>query len=284
MANLNCPKCGEEYSDTYRKCPFCQEEAALQKGKPIRRKGKRLDKRKRSGGAGGIILLLAVIIVFGVVGYVFFGEQVADFAGIRTDDDRSDLSQVQGDQQPSGDQQTSQDGTQTPPAEGDATTIPDSTEPAGPLKLDFDTITIPSGQTARLTASGGTGEVTWSTSNEHIATVDGGSVTGVAGGTVTITAKAGEETASCTVTITGDPWVSDVNLSLNKTDVTVRSGDPSFQLKIKGGEHGEVTWSSKNSNVATVSSDGVVKRTGKGTTTIVASVDGQTLECIVRCS
>ena len=80
MANLNCSKCGEDFSDTYRKCPFCQEEAALKKGKPIHRKGKRLDKSKRSGGAGGIMLLLAVIVVFGVVGYMFFGEQVANFA------------------------------------------------------------------------------------------------------------------------------------------------------------------------------------------------------------
>lgn len=278
MANLNCPKCGEEYSDTYRNCPFCQEEAALQKGKTIRRKGKRLDKKKRSAGAGGIITLLAVVIIFGVVGYVFFGEQLADLAGIRTADDRGDLSQIQSGQNTPSDQQTSQDGQQ-----GEGTTTPDTTEPAGPLTLDFTTLSFASGQTARITATGGTGEVTWTSSNEHIATVAGGSVTGVAGGTVTITAKAGEETATCTVIVTGDPWVSDVKLSLNKTDVTVPSSDPPFQLKIQGGEHGEVTWSSKNSNVASVSSDGVVKRVGKGTTTITANVDGQVLECIVRC-
>ena len=54
MANRQCPVCGNEYSDTYRKCPFCEEEAARRKGKTIRRRGgKRLDKKKRSGGAGG---------------------------------------------------------------------------------------------------------------------------------------------------------------------------------------------------------------------------------------
>ncbi len=26
MSNRRCPKCGEEYSDTYRSCPFCEEE------------------------------------------------------------------------------------------------------------------------------------------------------------------------------------------------------------------------------------------------------------------
>lgn len=279
MANIHCPKCGEDYSDTYRSCPFCQEEAAQAKGKPIRRKGKRLDKKKRSSGAGGVILLLAVMIVFGVVGYVFFGEQVADLAGIRTNDDRSDLSQLTDSDKTTDGQQSAQE--QQP----EQTTPPDdaAAEPAGPLTLDFDVITISAGQTARITAVGGTGEVTWTSSNANIASVDGGSVTGLAGGSVTITAKAGEETVTCTVNVDGDPWVSDVKLSLNKTDVTVPSGDPAFQLKVKGGEYGSVTWASKNSGVASVTGEGVVKREGKGTTTITATVDGHVLECIVRC-
>ena len=29
MANRRCPKCGEEYSNTYRACPFCEEEDAI---------------------------------------------------------------------------------------------------------------------------------------------------------------------------------------------------------------------------------------------------------------
>ena len=73
MANKLCPKCGEEYSDTYRKCPFCQEEEALRKGKKIHRRGRRLEKKQRSGGVGGVIMLLAVVIIAGAMGYVFFG-------------------------------------------------------------------------------------------------------------------------------------------------------------------------------------------------------------------
>ena len=34
MSNRRCPKCGEEYSDTYRSCPFCEEEAAIRRGRP----------------------------------------------------------------------------------------------------------------------------------------------------------------------------------------------------------------------------------------------------------
>lgn len=306
MSNRHCPKCGEDYSDTYRTCPFCEEEAAIKRGKPLRRRsGKRVEKRQRggSGGAGGVLLLLTGVIILGVVGYVFFGEQVADAMGIRTDAGQEDLQEPPvpdgsgGEPDgagepaipdgPDGEPDGAGEPAVTPP-EGDA---PDSggaepapsepdPEPAGPLALSQSSISIPAGETALLTASGGSGEVSWSTSNENIATVEGGSVTGKAGGTVTITAAAGEETAECRVTITGDPWVSTANLSLNKTDFTFGSSEK-VTLKVKGTDS-PVTWSSANTGVATVSDGGVVQWAGKGTTTVTASVDGQTLECIVR--
>ena len=90
MGNRHCPKCGEEYSDTYRACPFCEEEAAIQKGKPLhRRGGRRVEKRQRgaSGGAGGVMMLLTGVIILGVLCFVFFGDQIAGVIGIRTDAD-----------------------------------------------------------------------------------------------------------------------------------------------------------------------------------------------------
>ncbi len=300
MNNRQCPKCGEEYSDTYRTCPFCEEEAAIKKGRPLRRRsGKRVEKRQRdsSGGAGGIMLLLTGVIILGVVGYVFFGEQVADAMGIRSDP-------VQADEDPAADPPPAKPGEDEPaqpdpapgstdqpaaPAEGDQTNPsgedapaqPDvPPEPAGPLTLSQTSFSIAAGETALLTTSGGAGEVSWSSSNENIATVEGGSVTGKAGGTVTITATAGEESVACTVTITGDPWVSDAKLSLNKADFTFGSSE-TVQLKVKGTDSPAV-WSSANTAVATVSESGLVKWAGKGTTTVTATVDGQTLECIVR--
>ena len=83
------------------------------------------------------------------------------------------------------------------------------------------------------------------------------------------------------MTITGTPYVSNANLSLNKTDFTFWSKDPDVTLKVKGTES-PVTWASANTSVATVNESGVVKWAGKGTTTITATVDGQVLECIVR--
>lgn len=285
MKNIRCPKCGEEYSDTYKSCPFCQEEEAIRRGKTPRRRGKRLDKRKRSSGAGGVMLLLTGIIILGVVGYVFFGDQVAAFMGIRSEQGQEDAdgtpaedgqTPYMGQQDPtSGENEDGQPDGEEDPAVGEEPTIP------GPLTLSQSDITIPSGEKALLTVTGGTGEVSWSTSNENIATVDGGSVTGVAGGTVTITATAGEESASCKVTVTGDPWVSTANLSLNKTDFTLPAGDPPVQMKVNGTDS-PVTWASNNTSVVTISESGVVTRVGRGTTTITATVDGQVLECIVR--
>ena len=268
MGNRLCPKCGQEYSDTYRNCPFCEEEEAERKGKPLRRHGgKRLSKRKRSGGAGGILLLVMAVVIIGVVGYVFFGEEIAGFMGIRTE---QNLPADQGEDGQTGDN-TGED-TQSPEGEGTG----------GPLALDQTAITIAAGDTALLKVTGGTGEVTWSSSNDNIATVAGGSIAGKAGGTATITATAGEESVSCTVTVTGDPWVSDADLSLNKTDFTLYSGNPDVQMKVKGTDS-PVVWASENPNVASISDTGVVKWVGKGTTNITATVDGQVLTCIVRC-
>lgn len=294
MGNRHCPKCGEEYSDTYRTCPFCEEEEAIQKGRPLRRRGgRRVEKRQRgaTGGAGGVMMLLTGVIILGVLAFVFFGDQIAGTIGIRTDADvvGEDAADSQGEQTPPLETNApSETGSPTEPdspaadgAVGSPDAPSDPAEPAQPLALSQSSMTIAAGETARLTATGGGGDIIWTTSNENVATVDGGSVTGKAGGTATITAASGGETASCAVTITGTPYVSSANLSLNKTDFTLGSSDPDVTLKVKGTES-PVTWASANTSVATVSESGVVKWAGKGTTTVTATVDGQVLECIVR--
>ena len=288
MANVQCPKCGEEYSSTYRKCPFCQEEEAMRKGKPMRRTGKRLSRKKRSSGAGGVILLLVVVIAFGVAGFAFFGDLLADVMGIRLGQDDADFPVS--DTQPSTGESTGDKTTEPTQEEkqpegedaGSTETPPESTGRTEPLSLSHTELTIPAGSTGRITATSGFGTVKWSSSNENIATVSDGSVTGKAGGTVTITATIGEETATCIVTVSGAPWVSNEVLKINKTDVTVRAGDPAFELKISG-NYSSVTWTSSNPNVATVTENGVVKRVGSGRADITATADGHVLTCIVRC-
>jgi len=285
MANIKCPKCGEEYSGTYRKCPFCQEEEALRKGKTMHRTGKRLDKKKRSSGAGGVLLLLAVVVVCGVAGFMFFGDLLADVMGIRLGQDDQKPPVVENQDPQAGNtagEKTEEPKTDEKQPEGE-TTAPEkeNTGRTEPLSLSHTEMTIPAGSTGRITATAGFGTVKWASSNENIATVSDGSVTGKAGGTVTITATLGEETATCTVTVSGAPWVSNEVLKLNKTDFTLRAGDPDVPLKISG-NYSSVVWASSNPNVATVSEDGVVKRVGPGRADITATADGHVLTCIVR--
>ena len=288
MNNKVCPHCGEEYSPTYRTCPFCEEEEAIAHGAPIhRRGGKRLDKGRGYGGAGGVLLLVGLVVVLGLAAYTLLGDRIQDTMGIR---DPSALNLDDNDPDQSG---------AVPPSEpnksgGDdvVVTPPDGTDIGGgepvPLALNFTNIRINAGETGLLSASGGPGGVVeWSTSNENIATVENGSVTGVAGGDVTITAVCGEESVSCTVTVLGDPYVSDLKLKLNKDDFTFSQSDPSVQMKVllsgTSDEYdGVVTWASNNTSIVTISESGLVKWVGKGTTKVTATVEGQVLECIVR--
>ena len=282
MSNRHCPKCGEDYSDTYRTCPFCEEEKAIRQGHPPHRQGgKRLEKQRArgGGGAGGVLLLLTVVIIAGALAYVFFGDRIADTMGIRSDP--AELGFTTDDENP----------TDNAPED---TEPPTDALPESALVMSQSAMTLAVGETALLTASGVEGDVVWSTSDEQIAVVDGGAVTAKAGGTAVITAAVGTETAVCSVEVEGDPpapptaetqpsggGTSGTKLSLNKTDFTLRSGDPPVQMKVKGTESA-VTWASKNTSVVTVSETGLVTRVGSGRTTVTATVDGQTLECTVR--
>ena len=75
------------------------------------------------------------------------------------------------------------------------------------------TLSLKAGTTATLTPTftpdGSTAALTWSSSNESVATVNGGTVTAIKSGTTTITAKVNDTIqASCTVTVTKADLVS----------------------------------------------------------------------------
>lgn len=78
--------------------------------------------------------------------------------------------------------------------------------PVTGLTLDQSSVALYKGQSAYLTVavtpSNATETVTWSSSDNSVATVSDGVVTAVGGGTATITAAAGGMSANCTVTVT----------------------------------------------------------------------------------
>lgn len=119
-------------------------------------------------------------------------------------------------------------------------------------------------------------DVTWSSSNPEVATVEGGKVTAVSEGTATITAKAGEQTATCTVTVTkADVAVESV--TLNPTTLTLEKGGTgtlTATVAPENATNNTVTWSSSNPEFATVA-NGTVTAVSAGTATItVTTADG----------
>ena len=131
-------------------------------------------------------------------------------------------------------------------------------------------------------------DVTWSSSNTNVATVDAsGIVTAVAGGTCTITAKAADgsgKVATCEVTVI--QMVTDIQLSstslvlykdsYQKLTATVLPSDAA---------NTKVVWSSSDDSVAEVTSTGGVVAVGLGTCTITCEAtdgSGVMVPCLIR--
>ena len=125
-------------------------------------------------------------------------------------------------------------------------------------------------------ASTGTGSLSWTSSNNSVATVDAnGNVTAVALGTANITASQNGMSATCVITVAG--------ISLNKTSTKILIGGTE-QLTATVYPSASYTWTSSNPAVATVSSTGLVTAVAKGTTTITVTTEdgGYTASCTVR--
>ena len=92
--------------------------------------------------------------------------------------------------------------------------VAEAPKPAAAISLNKTSVALVAGSTETLTAtvepSDTTDEVTWESSDTSVATVADGVVTAVAEGTATITAKAGEKSASCKVTVTCNHNLKDV--------------------------------------------------------------------------
>ncbi|MBP5689665.1 MAG: Ig-like domain-containing protein [Bacteroidales bacterium] len=160
------------------------------------------------------------------------------------------------------------------------------------VKVETVTISEPSlnlypGDKATLTASYSPEDaenavITWSTSDENVATVDGGLVTAVAVGTATITAEAGGKSATCTVTVTKKPIpVESVTLSQNEGAILI---DETLTLTAtinpEDADDQTLVWTSSDEAVATVT-DGVVTGKGEGTADITVTVGGKSDVCKV---
>lgn len=161
-----------------------------------------------------------------------------------------------------------------------------SLEVKAPLKgitLNHSEMTVIKGQSAPLTVTYNptyttdAKDVTWTSSDATVATVENGVVRGVKAGTATITAKVGAYTATCEVTINEIPLkeiaidTADFEMEVESTKQLGVIYNPNDTTDDK-----KVVWSSDNEEVVTVDENGVVTAVAAGEATITADVNGKT--------
>ena len=212
MAMKRCPVCGEKYSDTYRDCPFCEEEEVLREGAKLRR-GRRAVPRSRQFSLITPTLIVLIFIMAGLLVYLLYGDQLKEKfhkGGEDVTPPTEDVTPVKpqptepGVTEPTpGGTPDSEPGTM-PETPTDTTTTTDYGKmmalPSG-LKLSTEDFTLKSvGETATIRASGGSGSYTWASEDEGIASVDqSGKVTAISKGTVNIVVSDGSKKGVCIV-------------------------------------------------------------------------------------
>ncbi len=159
------------------------------------------------------------------------------------------------------------------------------------ISLNKSSLSIIEGETSQLSATvmpanATEKTVTWTSSNTSVATVSSaGVVTAVSAGTATITAWASDGSHSATCTVTVSQRVTDITISPD--NATIYTGEQVALRAIvspSSATNPGVSWSSSDSSIAFVSSDGTVLGVMAGTATITAQANdgsGITGTCVV---
>lgn len=157
--------------------------------------------------------------------------------------------------------------TTVPPTTAAPTTAPKPQEHN--LKVNPSKLTLIEGQSRTLeVAYGGSNKLTWTSSNEEVAKVDGnGEVEAIASGTATITVTDGIKTAAVEVKVEGN-----YSLGISPATLTLEDGT-SKELAFFYNGPKYLSWSSSDKTVATVSGGKVYARK-PGTATITVT-DGE---------
>lgn len=157
------------------------------------------------------------------------------------------------------------------------------------ISLNKTSLELIEGDTETLTATVSPDDATektvsWTSSNDEVAKVKDGAITAVKEGNAIITAKAGDKTATCSVSVSPKTYpVSSVSLNLSSTELKV-----GMQLILTAtvepdnATNKNLSWQSSNESIATVK-DGVVSAIKEGETTITVTTEdgGKTASCIV---
>ncbi len=175
------------------------------------------------------------------------------------------------------------------------------------IKLDQTQVEMTVGETLHLFATvdpfkGDTKVVTWTSSSPDVASVKGteipdvtginmpaGEVTALKEGETTITAKAGDKSATCKVIVKkkaddggGGNTGAVTELKLDKAEVHMSPGQV-WQLNATVNPEGaSISWSSNKTDVATVDREGKITAVALGEAVITASAGEKSAQCLVK--
>lgn len=267
MSLIKCRRCGEMFSDSYKTCPFCEEDDAYYGGRVKKRRSRRTEtsRRKAPSILGPVVVLVLILLVLLVV-WLLFGDRIKTALG----------------------------GEKTPVT--DVTTVPDTPDTPDPAKpestvsLNRAVLALDVGEKETLKVNEETDETcAWSSSDPTVATVsDSGEVTALAAGNAVITAHVGDAEATCAVTVkaagdsdgntgnTGNTGNNTGNTGNNTTKPTVDVSKLTITATSEGGYTGELAATGTSGEFEMTAQKGEVWTLGlKGTTADVKwSIDG----------
>ena len=309
MSLIKCPKCGEMFSDSYKTCPFCEEDEAYYSGKLRKSRGRRAaeSRRRKAPSILGPVAVIVLILLAALVVWLIFGDQIKEaITGEKppiTDVDKPD----------------------------DTIDKPDDTPATPTISLNRTVLVLNVGDKDELKVNGTEDTVEWSSSAPTVASVNSaGEVTALTKGNAVITAEVNGESVTCTVTVRDEsdapdngtdtpdnnstttkpnnsnkPSTGTTKVDVSKLKLKLTMGewvstiespnsDGNFEITSVQGEEwtlavdgttAAVIWSAESGNsVATVSGD-TLKVTGSSTgryTTITGKVGDATIKLIVR--
>lgn len=230
MDLVKCPRCGEEYSPSYRRCPFCEEgdhPRKISKHSGAGKGGRRVSDKKQTHSARGAMAAVLVVVLL-LLSWSLFGDKIVaklgpadngDTPGVQDDvstpdDGNTDASDPNtGDEPNANDPANGSDTTATNP--GTTTTPSTPTVDASALSIktnvgttlpkdvngNFD-CTIKPSETIRLSVSGTDAAATWAVADASVLSISAdGLITPAKVGTTTVTATVGGAVLTITVRI-----------------------------------------------------------------------------------
>ncbi len=322
MDLIKCPQCGEQYSSSYSRCPFCEEDG--EKDGKIKRGNRRrtVDRHAGQSARGGLIVVL--ILVLALLGWYLFGsdlyhskhsEDVAAKPDAETAAPADDSVPAFA---PDGETERPTDETPAEPSEKTPTEEPTETADVSGAQLNQNDFTLSvKGEKYTIRLTGTEATPRWSIDNPNVATIAGdGTVTAVANGNTTVHCKVGNRDLTCVVRVRGTgstaapadaPMTAEpitpvappqsttatpaVNTSTDaNADVSqakLNRDDftlsPGERFTMKvTGTTATPRWDIDDPNVAVITENGTVTGVGSGDTMIHCKIGTRDLTCIVR--